>query len=153
MAIRNLISASIPQEVKKSILEKLVSIKSDLSFLLSLQSNEIQSLFKASDSYAPFIEKAYNTVNDHPEIMSGVFDIAEFKKDYELSKDIVPIINAVNELAESLQKTQIAINSDAMTEALEVYAAVKQNKDKIPGLNVVSDEMGAFFKRTRKKTS
>jgi hypothetical protein len=37
-----------------------------------------------------------------------------------------------------------------MGEALEVYA-VKQNRDKIAGLNVLADEMRTFFKSPRKK--
>jgi hypothetical protein len=31
-----------------------------------------------------------NTANDHPEILPGIFDVAEFKKDYALSKDLLP---------------------------------------------------------------
>ena len=38
-----------------------------------------------------------------------------------------------------------------MAGALEVYAAVKQNRDKVPGLNVVADEMAEFFKKAKKK--
>jgi hypothetical protein len=53
----------------------------------------------------------------------------------------------------AIKKFQIAVNSDTMSEALEVYAAVKQNKDKIAGLNVLAEEMGTFFKKTKKKTA
>ena len=149
---QNLISASISAELKASILQRLTSVKTDLNFLLSLQPAEVQSLFKAGDGYAPFMDKAYNAAIDHPEILPGIFDVEEFKKDYRLAKDIIPIVNMVNELAEGLQKTQIAVNSDTMGESLDVYAAVKQNKDKVPGLNVLADEMAVFFKKTKKKT-
>ena len=44
----------------------------------------------------------------------------------------------------------VAVNNDALTEALDVYAAVKQNKEKVPGLNVVADEMAEFFKKNKK---
>jgi hypothetical protein len=40
-----------------------------------------------------------------------------------------------------------------MVESLEVYAAVKQHRDKVPGLAVVYDELSSFFQRTRKKTA
>jgi len=39
-----------------------------------------------------------------------------------------------------------------MVAALEVYAAVKQNKDKVPGLAVVADQMAEFFAKTKTKT-
>lgn len=148
---QNLVSATLTEEKKTEILQKLIEIKNDLNFLLSLQPDDIRSLFKAANGYAPFIEKAYNSVNDHPEIMPAVFDKDEFIRDFQLSKDLTLIANHAKELAEGLEKTLMAINSDALTGALEVYAAVKQNRDKIAGLNVVATEMAEFFKKTLKK--
>lgn len=148
---QNLVSATLTEEKKTEIMQKLTEIKKDLNFLLSLQPDDIRSLFKAANGYAPFIEKAYNSVNDHPEILPAVFDKDEFIRDFQLSKDLTIIANQTKELAEGLEKTLMAINSDALTGALEVYAAVKQNRDKIAGLNVVAAEMAEFFKKTVKK--
>ena len=83
--------------------------------------------------------------------MPSVFDINEFKKDYLLVKDLTLIANQINELADSIQNTLMAANSDAMAGALEIYAAVKQTRDKVPGLNVVAGEMAVFFQRSGKK--
>ena len=141
MAAQNLVSATIDPKAKADILQKLSDIKSELGFLLTLQPDEIQSIFKAGNGYAPFIEKAYNAVIAHPEIMPGVFNAEEFKKDFQLSKDLTAIADMVKELGDSLHNTMLAVNSDALAEALDVYAAVKQNKDKVPGLNVVAEEM------------
>jgi hypothetical protein len=33
------------------------------------------------------------------------------------------------------------------------YDVIKQNKNRIAGLNAVADEMGTFFKKTKKKTA
>ena len=38
-------------------------------------------------------------------------------------------------------------------EALEIYAAVQQNKDKVPGLDVIAAQLKEFFKRTKKTTT
>jgi len=151
MAAQNLVSASIDAQTRTDILQKLSDIKSKLGFLLILQPDEIQSIFKAGNGYAPFIEKAHNAVNGHPEIMSGVFDAEEFKRDFQLSKDLTAISDQVNQLADSLQNTMLAVNSDALAAALDVYSAVKLNKDKVPGLNVVANEMAEFFKKTKKQ--
>ena len=150
MSQQNLVSASIAADVKSDILAKLASIHSSLDFLVTLQTEEIKSLFKSGNAYAPFIELAYNTVSTHPGIMSGVFDAEEFKRDYILSKDLAQIATAIDQLADGVNNTLLAANSDALTAALEVYSAVKQQQDKVPGLNVLSAEMGVFFKRTRK---
>jgi hypothetical protein len=70
-------------------------------------------------------------VSAHPEILPAIFPLAEFKKDYQLYKDLAPIA--------------------AVLETLDVYSAVKQNADRVPGLKVVADEMSTFFTRPRKK--
>jgi hypothetical protein len=82
-----------------------------------------------------------------------VFDAAEFKKDYQLSKDLTSIVNQINELAESLGNTLTAVNSDAMSAALDVYAAVTLNAGRVPGLNVANAGMGEFFRHTKKKAA
>jgi hypothetical protein len=153
MSSQNLISATLTAEKKAQIIQKIAEVKSDLDFLLTLQPDEVRGLFKASNGFAPLVEKAYNTVNAHPDIMPNVFNIAEFKRDYELSRDLTLIAGQIKELSDSTQNTLIAVNSDALAGTLEVYAAVKQNRDKVPGLNVVAEEMAVFFQRTGKKSA
>lgn len=151
MAAQNLVSAAISPEEKADILQKLSEIKETLSFLLSLMPEDIGKIMKAGNTYKQFIDKAYDAVTAHPEIMAGTFDLEEYKRDYALSEDILPIVNMVNELAESLENTSMAVNSDVMVGSLEVYAAVKANRKKVPGLNVVADELAEFFKKPRRK--
>ena len=151
MPSQNLVSASLTAETVTEILQAFAVIKTKLDFLLALQPNEIRSLFKAANGFAPFIEKAHLAVQNHPEIMSKVFNTAEFERDYRLSKDLTPIANQSKELSDGLQKTLMAVNSDALAEALEIYAAIKQNRDKIPGLSVLADEMAVFFQKSGKK--
>lgn len=152
MAQQNLVSAILPPETKAEVLKMIGEIKTKLNFLLTLQNDEVKRIVKAANGFAPFIEKSYNSINDHPEIMSNVFDIDEFKRDFALSKDLAVIANQINELANSLENTLMAVNSDALVGALEIYAAVKQNLDKVPGLNVVTQEMAEFFQKARKST-
>ncbi len=53
--------------------------------------------------------------------------------------------------ADSLRDTQMAVNSDAVAGALEIHQAVKLNKDRVPGLNVVAEEMAAFFRKAQRR--
>jgi hypothetical protein len=153
LSSQNLISASLAPETKTEILQQLTEIKTKLNFLLALQPSDMRSLFKPGNGFVPFIEKAYNTVTTHPEILPSVFSADEFKKDYQLIKDLTLIVNQINELSEGLQKTYTAVGSDALAASLDIYSAVKLNKDRVSGLNVVADEMSVFFQRpTRKST-
>ena len=45
----------------------------------------------------------------------------------------------------------MAVGSDTLLASLDVYGAVKQNKDKVPGLAVVADKMAVFFKKSKAK--
>jgi hypothetical protein len=150
---QNLISASLSAEDAAAIIKDLNNAKSKLNFLSKLLPQDLASLIKVGNAYLPFVEKAHQVVVAHPEILPGVFDKEEFKRDYDLLIALRPILNQVNELAESVQKTFTAAGSDSLVAALDVYSSVKQNKDKVPGLSIIADEMAVFFKRTRTKVA
>ena len=151
MPSQNLVSATIAPETQAAVLAKLVEIRSSLDFLLSLSGEEAQSLLKVGNNYAPFLDKARRAVDSYPDIMPRLFDLEEFHRDYQLSKDLGVITDQVNQLAESLKNTLAAVNADAMAAALEVYSAVKHNADREPGLTRVQAELAEFFKKSRAK--
>jgi hypothetical protein len=150
---QNLVSATISAEDVEKVTQNLSEIKGVLQFLTTLQSDDIQGLFKVGNNYQPFIDQAFLAAKSHPEILPGIFDKDEFLRDCDLIKALRPIVTQIKELNDSLQNTFFAANSDAMVGALEVYSAVKQNRDKVPGLNVVADDMAVFFKKSPKKVS
>ena len=148
---QNLISATLLAQDASEVQQLLTDAKAKLSFLLSLQTDDVITLFKVGNVYLPFIDLAYQTTIAHPEILPGVFDKDEFIRDYMLLSALRPIFNQMKELLESLQKTFMAVGSDAMIEALEVYSAVKQNKDKVPGLAATAEQTAVFFKKSKAK--
>lgn len=148
---QNLISATLSATEATEVLKSLNAVKTKMPFLSALQKTDVSGLFKVGNAYLPFIDKIYQVVVAHPEILPAIFDKDEFLRDYELFKVIQPIYNQINELAEGIQKTYTSVGSDTLVAALEVYASVKQNKDKVPGLSVVGDEMAVFFKKAKSK--
>lgn len=148
---QNLISAALPVEKANGVQQHLSAVKTELDFLLSLQTSDIVSMFKVGNAYLPFVDLAHQAISAHPEILPGAFNKEEFIKDFALLTALRPIVNQINELAESIQKTYTAVGSDALSEARDVYDYVKQNKDKVPGLNVIADEMAKFFKKSKMK--
>lgn len=149
---QNLISASLSAEDAATVQQNFMAAKDKLGFLLSLQTEDVITLFKAGNAYLPFIDLAYQAMKAHPEIIPAVFDKDEFERDYTLLSALRPIFNQINELAEGIQKTFMAVGSDSLVASLDVYDFVKQNKDKVPGLAATAEQMGVFFKRTRTKT-
>ena len=150
---QNLISASLPAADAAEIKQLLTSIQTKMPFLVNIQSDEVLSFPKVGNSLKPFIDLACETVKTHPEILPGVFDKEEFIRDNDLFNTLRPLQTIISELSEALNKTTMAAGSDSMVAALEVYAAVKQHKDKVPGLAVIADQMADFFVKTKAKTS
>jgi hypothetical protein len=151
---QNLISASLTEQDVAEVTQSLNTVKTKLHFLSTLQKSDVKSLVKVGNAYyLPFLDKIHQVVETHPEILSAVFDKEEFLKDYELFNQLRPIYNLVNELAEGIQKTFTAVGSDTLVASLDVYAAVKQNKDKVPGLSVTNEELAAFFKKAKAQTN
>ena len=150
---QNLISASLSAADAALVQQSLISVKDKLPFLSMLQTADISGLFKLGNAYLPFIDKIHEVVINHPEILPGVFDKDEFLRDYDLFMTLRPILNQINEMAEGVQKTYTALGSDTLVAALEVYSAVKQSKDKVPGLSVMNDELAVYFKKTKQKVA
>jgi len=146
---QNLVSGALSTEQKAQIGQGLAAIKAGLPMIITLQPEQKREFVRVGSTFLPFIEIAHGVSVDHPEIMSGVFNLAEYNRDYALSIDLLPILNQLNELAESVQDTIFAANSDAMAESLEVYAAVQANTDKVPGMDTIAAKMAAFFKKSR----
>ncbi|MFH1194554.1 MAG: hypothetical protein V1720_02500 [bacterium] len=151
MSTQNLVSAELTQELKDSINTKLAGLKTDLNFVISLLPGDKRDYLSVGNVMLPFLDKAYEAAQAHPEILPAVFDKTEFEKDYKLTKDLAAIATQLAELNSSIQGTVHAVNSDTMVEALEVYATVQQNKDKVPGLDVTASELKAFFSRKTRK--
>lgn len=151
MATKKRVSAAIAPEAMADILAKLESVRGQLDFLTSLKRGEAQTLMRVGVAFAPFLDLAHRTVNDRPELMAQYFDLGEFNRDYRLVKDLALIHDHLAALTEGVHETLLAASSDAMVNALEVYAQVKQGTDSVPGLSVVAAEMAEFFKRPKRK--
>jgi hypothetical protein len=153
MPVQNLVSATLTPEKSSATLQKLTEVGADLDFLIVLEPDSKNEFVKVGNTYSGFLKKANGVAADHPEILPAVFNLDEFKKDYQLALDLQPILTRLKELTEAVQDTIFAANSDALSAGLGIYAAVQQNKDKIPGMDTIAAEMAAFFKRPKRKTA
>jgi hypothetical protein len=152
MTTQNLVSATVGAQDSEEILRKLSEIRAKLPFLLSLDSDQVRGLLKGSSRYRPFVEKAHAAAVSNPDILPKVFAFDEYMKDWDLVQSLGPILLEVEKLADALRDTLLAANSDALSQSLEVYTAVKQHQDKVPGLAVAAGELSAFFQKGRHKT-
>lgn len=148
---QNLISGSMSAEDVKACVDAMSVLKEKMPFLSKMQNVDVSALFKPGNNYQPLLDIAKHVVEIHPEILPAIFNKDEFLQDHELYKTVSGIALQVAELDTALQKTVMAVGSDALMGTLEVYAAVKQHKNKVAGLSAVHDEMKQFFSRSKTK--
>ena len=147
MPAQNLVSASLASEAKDEVLTLLAQARSKLGFLLTLGKDELAGIYKAGKEFVPFIAECSASAKNHPEILPVGFDAVEYAKDCQLAQDVGAVAETLNELAEAVNHTLTAARSDALAASLDVYAAVRFNRDRVPGLGVTADKLGAYFKR------
>ena len=146
MATQNLVSASITPEVKTKVLKEIGDIRSELGFLLTLGTEELQGLFKVGKEFRPFLDDCHKVVQEHSEILTSAFNMTEFENDYRLFQDLEDLFRPFHELHEALFQTLKAVGSDTLGSCLDIYGASKFHKDKIPGMDAVADRMAQYFK-------
>jgi hypothetical protein len=145
---QNLISFTISPEVQTKLTQALNDFDAAFTFKVTLTPKQKQKLTKPGDTFLPLIDRAVNAVTEFPKALPGTFDTAEFNRDYELRKALIPLRNKLMELSEAVDNTLFAVTSDAYVETLQVYAAVQAAVDKIPGINQLAAEMAAFCKKS-----
>ncbi len=147
---QNLVSGALTPEEQNDILTSVETLRGKMPFLTGLSAEERRYLLKAGNLYSSFITRAVTTVEQNPGIMAALFDKEEYLRDGELLRALTPIHMELQKLFEALDDTVMALKSDLFNASLEVYQAVRLNKDKVAGLDAVEAEMKTYFKRSRK---
>jgi hypothetical protein len=81
-------------------------------------------------------------------------DPAHFYTPYDVAKVyffLIFIYLKFNSFRKVLGDAILTTSSDCLTSALEIYSAVQMNRDKIPGMDTIYQEMRAFFDKPKRK--
>jgi len=149
---QNLISYALSTEEKTAIDSALTALETTTkAFAVALSPEQKARLLKPGDTYSPLIDKAAKVLDEYPQVLSGTFNKDEFRKDLQLRTDLGDIRNRFIKLAESIDNTLFAVNSDCFVQSLKVYGGVEANKAEVPGINQLAAEMEAFFEKSTKE--
>ncbi|MFM7855767.1 MAG: hypothetical protein ACKO96_28560 [Flammeovirgaceae bacterium] len=140
------ISYNLVQADIDAVKAALATIDSKLPFLISLDSDERQKLFKLGPKSADFVQDASTAVANFPTILPVSFDKVEYEKDTTLFKALGDLKFLVDSLQEKLDHTYTAVGSEALTASLEVYAYVQTAADRTPGLKNVAEKLKDRFR-------
>jgi hypothetical protein len=131
----------------QAVKDAISTIETNLPFLISLTNDERRTLFKAGPKRLSFVQNALTASQDNPDILPKSFDAAEFESDVELFAALTEIGTLVEQLFSKIDDTRLAVGSEAMDEASDVYNYVKAAVKKTPGLKPVADQLGQLFQQ------
>jgi uncharacterized phage infection (PIP) family protein YhgE len=145
MAYQN-ISAQLTAANIQAVKTAIAAIEAELPFLVTLTPAERKSLFKTGNSLT-FVQNSLQAAKNNPTVVPGSFNVTEFESDVTLFGVLTELGTLVAQLATKLDDTRMAVGSEAMNEAAQVYGYVKSAAKTIPGLKPVADQLAERFQR------
>jgi len=141
------VSAADVQAIK----DAFALILNKLPFLVNLTSAERKASFKAGPDSSSFVQNALTAAQDNPNILPANFSTPEFKNDVDLLAVLTEFNTMAASVASQIDDTRMAVGSEAMQQASQVYTYVKTASKVTPGLKPVAEQLGERFKKAARQ--
>nr|WP_298121799.1 hypothetical protein [uncultured Pseudoxanthomonas sp.] len=148
---QNRISLTLDPETVERILASISALEADLQNLIALTNDERRDMFKMGTKSHAFCTTALAVAEQHSGIMPRDFDIAAFRQDQMALDALRPCSLRLAQLYQRVTDTELALGSDLMAAALEVYGVLKV-AGKGKGVDDARRELASRFAR-RKATA
>ncbi|MBD9478109.1 hypothetical protein IB225_03850 [Pseudoxanthomonas sp. PXM02] len=126
----------------------LSALEADLDLLIALTPDERQDLVKMGTKSRAFCATALEVAEQHAGLMPRDFDFGAFRQDHLALDALRPRAARLGHLMQRMADTELALGSDVMAAALEVYGVLKvAGKDK--GVDEARRELASRFSRRR----
>jgi len=146
MSVTNHVSATLEASDQQAALSALTEVRNRLPFLAGLSADERVALAKMGGKSLSFVEQSLQAAEAHPQALPPSFDVAEFRRDLQLWRNLQPIALQVTQLNELLNDTLMALGSDLYTEGLATYAYLKAAGN-AEGLDSLKGQLSRRFSR------
>ena len=142
----NKISATLTDANKVIIKSKLDEIAALMPFLLGLNKTLRKKLRKMGPKSVEYVNLCVQGAVNFPAAMTVGFNTPEFQKDAALIIQILEIQVKMTGIMEQVNDTLMAVGSDAMIEADEVYGNLKQAAKRDTSAKTLVDQIALRFK-------
>lgn len=122
---QNLVDLSIDPTTLEQLETAITQMENCLRGLVSLTPEQRRGLMKMGEKSEAFCRAALNVAQEHSGIMARDFDIEAFRRDQQTLDVLRPRILRIAHLHQRLVDTEMALGSDQMVAALEVYGALR----------------------------
>lgn len=147
--MENRITAELTKTDRDQVLDFINQSRALLPFLIDLTIEERKSLPKMGDKSRAFVSQALTIAEQDDSFLPRSFDVAEMRKDVELTEQLLPLITSLSKFLELLEDTYTLAGSDAYAAGLIVYNSA-QRQGKGVALDNLLDTLGQRFARKAK---
>ncbi len=154
MAQKNQISAAIAETDKQEVISAIDALRSKLNPVtpFNLSADERLTLNKMGDKTLAFVDKALEYAHQHPDLVPTFVDVPEADKDFQLSRDLYEILQAIRPLVRAIEDAMMISGSEAYEASLMFYSAIKSaSRGNIPGSEAIYDDLQKRFPHRSKK--
>lgn len=144
------VSYVMPAADLTAVLAAIDTINSKLPFLINLNEDEKQELFKMGPKSVDFVQDASEAARNFPTILPGNFNKDEYFKDTDLLKQLLTIKMKLDSMKEKVDDTVMEVGSEAMESSREIYILLKAQSDRVPGLKSVVEKLEPRFRKKRR---
>jgi hypothetical protein len=144
------INASVSASDVQAVKDAFTTILSKLPFLVNLTAAERKRIFKTGSDSLGFVQNALTTARDNGAIFPATFSTPEFKTDVELFAVLTELGIIAASVASQIDDTRLAVGSEAIQQATQVYNYVKTASKTEPGLKPVAAQLGERFRKASK---
>lgn len=122
---QSLVDLQIDNTILDPLDAAITQMETSLAGLISLTPEQRRALMKMGEKSEAFCRAALNVAQQHSGIMARDFDIDAFQRDQQTLDLLRPRILRIAHLYQRVVDTEMALGSDQMVAALEVYGALK----------------------------
>lgn len=124
-AMQNLVSLHLSEQDIADLDTAIATLQRVLAPMLALQPQQRRDLLKMGDKSEAFCRQTLAVLTANPQIVPPNLDLAEARADLAALDLLRPRLHQLQQLAERLDDTTLALGSDVITVALEGYGLLK----------------------------
>ncbi|UHQ20211.1 hypothetical protein LVB87_03345 [Lysobacter sp. KIS68-7] len=151
MQQQNLASLVVTKELQAQLLSLIQQFRQHLPGLIALEADERKALTMMGPKSEGFARLGLVQMRQNPDLMPRGLDMDGAFADLEARDNLIPVLQALQQLIEELDDTVAALGSDVMVVANLVYGILKSAGGGA-GLDEAVREMSIRHKKSRKKT-
>ncbi|MES2560974.1 MAG: hypothetical protein V4590_14605 [Bacteroidota bacterium] len=144
--MKNQVSGSLNPDSMQKIKDCIANIKAEMPFLVRLTPEESKRIVRMQSGRQDFVNQAYVIASNNEQLKPQFFELGEFAKDIDLSRQLDEILQEFVNLEMSVVDTRDLAGSEAFGAGLEVYNTAKRGMAKgVDGAEMAYNELSALF--------